>query len=203
MCLTSGPLKCSNSSHRRSLLYCSVRGLEIVKKKKGNDFLILLLSLLPLLLPPSWQHEGGRWHKHGMTEHSWRWKGTVRTSGPTTEMTHAHTWLCAHTQTDTLTCHLRNTRADTHSQATCPCRLHSLRDEFTKIKKRERWKNTNKKGNRTQEQQHGWDRFRRPAREREWWNTTKWEQMSVKKNWKDLKEEFAQNSSFTRPHVVF
>ncbi len=34
-----------------------------------------------------------------MTEHSWWWKGTVRTSGPTTEMTHTHTWLCvAHTR---------------------------------------------------------------------------------------------------------
>lgn len=67
--------------------------------------------------------------------------------------THTHTWLRAHArQTHFYLSSAQRTRWHTQP-GHLSSRLHSLGDEFTEIKKRERWKKTNEKGDRTQEQQ--------------------------------------------------
>ncbi len=186
MCLTSGALKCSNGSHRRSLLYYS------------NEFLILPLSLRPRLLPPvvtAW--EGGRWHKHGMTEHSWWWKGTVRTSGPTTEMTHTHTWLCvAHTR-------------QTHLPVICVTHslTHTARPPVLATTQPQGWIHRDKKERKMEKYKGEGRSDTRPAvRMRRILETSKRKRMmqynKVRADGCEELKRFSQISSFTHPCVV-
>ncbi len=168
------------------------------KKNGKNEFLILPLSLRPRLLPPvvtAW--EGGRWHKHGMTEHSWWWKGTVRTSGPTTEMTHTHTWLCvAHTR-------------QTHLPVICVTHslTHTARPPVLATTQPQGWIHRDKKERKMEKYKGEGRSDTRPAvRMRRILETSKRKRMmqynKVRADGCEELKRFSQISSFTHPCVV-